>query len=625
MPSIAEIREQYPQYSDMSDQQLADALYQKHYSDIPRADFDAKVGLAPGGGADPRTVRGALLPFERNLDTGEISFAMPEVGQAVIDALKLPGDVASGETPIRDQDGNINREVIERSFDLGGIVSPGTAGRLPASASQKVMRQVPLKEGQQVAVSAKKLGVDLPRAIATDSMAKQRVAQGLKNVPVAGDPLVKASRGAVQQLDEAARGIQQGLGAGSRQVAGTGAKTDITNTIKDVFGAQVGRKYDLVDELVDDAITRPLKATKSVVDDIMSERGRAALKGEGRAASFVRDAIDRPEGLSYTGVKRLRTELGEMIDGSSPLPEGVSNGEIKRIYGALTDDMRATVRASGGKEAVARFDQANRFAAKIAGERKELARILGNKGTSDEAVFENIVALASNTNKSGNIGRLQLARKAVGNETWGEIASAAVARMGRQGADSEFSPARFLTAYGKMSPEGRVALFGRTTKDALDDIARVSTRFKQLEQFSNPSGTAQNVMQLGVAGAAGGSLATFNPLPVLGMVTAGAGVNIGARIMSRPVAAKQVARWASAHARLVKSPSRAAAAAVEDASRSLAITIARESGGALSAAHIQPVLQGIGKGAAVDGQQNGPAAEEVPARGPEDYDPRFDL
>ena len=45
MATLAEIRQQYPQYSDMSDVALADALYGKFYSDMPRQDFDAKIGL----------------------------------------------------------------------------------------------------------------------------------------------------------------------------------------------------------------------------------------------------------------------------------------------------------------------------------------------------------------------------------------------------------------------------------------------------------------------------------------------------------------------------------------------------------------------------------------------------
>ena len=47
MPTIADIRQQFPQYGDLSDQQLADGMYGKFYSDIPRAEFDAKIGIAP--------------------------------------------------------------------------------------------------------------------------------------------------------------------------------------------------------------------------------------------------------------------------------------------------------------------------------------------------------------------------------------------------------------------------------------------------------------------------------------------------------------------------------------------------------------------------------------------------
>lgn len=54
MPTIADIRQKYPQYQDMSDDALAGALHKKFYSDMPEADFRAKVGMeAPaqdGGG-----------------------------------------------------------------------------------------------------------------------------------------------------------------------------------------------------------------------------------------------------------------------------------------------------------------------------------------------------------------------------------------------------------------------------------------------------------------------------------------------------------------------------------------------------------------------------------------------
>lgn len=47
MASLAEIRAQYPQYGDLSDQDLADRLYQRYYADMPREQFDASIGLTP--------------------------------------------------------------------------------------------------------------------------------------------------------------------------------------------------------------------------------------------------------------------------------------------------------------------------------------------------------------------------------------------------------------------------------------------------------------------------------------------------------------------------------------------------------------------------------------------------
>lgn len=46
MTTLTEVRQQYPQYGDMSDEQLGKALHKKFYSDIPYADFASRVGLA---------------------------------------------------------------------------------------------------------------------------------------------------------------------------------------------------------------------------------------------------------------------------------------------------------------------------------------------------------------------------------------------------------------------------------------------------------------------------------------------------------------------------------------------------------------------------------------------------
>jgi len=45
MASLAEVRSQYPQYNDMPDMALADALHQKFYADIPKDQFYKQIGL----------------------------------------------------------------------------------------------------------------------------------------------------------------------------------------------------------------------------------------------------------------------------------------------------------------------------------------------------------------------------------------------------------------------------------------------------------------------------------------------------------------------------------------------------------------------------------------------------
>lgn len=46
MATLAEIRQQYPQYNDMSDGDLASAMHKKFYADMPREEFDRRLGVS---------------------------------------------------------------------------------------------------------------------------------------------------------------------------------------------------------------------------------------------------------------------------------------------------------------------------------------------------------------------------------------------------------------------------------------------------------------------------------------------------------------------------------------------------------------------------------------------------
>jgi hypothetical protein len=111
MATIAEIRQQYPQYNDMSDKQLADKLYAAHYSDMPREQFDAKVGLAvaPQDASQPSIMdRIAASPIGR--------FAHDAIAQPIMSAIN--GPLAAGLT--------VANTIPDNGVDTAGGMVVGT-------------------------------------------------------------------------------------------------------------------------------------------------------------------------------------------------------------------------------------------------------------------------------------------------------------------------------------------------------------------------------------------------------------------------------------------------------------------------------------------------------------------
>jgi hypothetical protein len=144
-----------------------------------------------------------------------------------------------------------------------------------------------------------------------------------------------------------------------------------------------------------------------------------------------------------------------LLDNPSVIPSDMSQAELKQIYGSLSDDLKTAVERAGGKKALDEFNAANAFNVQVSKERETLNKVLGTK--SDEAVFDKIVSMAGSTSRA-DINTLFQVKKAVSPETWNEISSAAIARMGRD-REGNLTPDRFITEYGKLSQTGKAALF----------------------------------------------------------------------------------------------------------------------------------------------------------------------
>jgi hypothetical protein len=532
-------------------------------------------GPAAAQGTTPNTDALAKNLISTDLyetDSGEITYLDRATGQTV------PTD-ANKHVVMRDPaDGRLKLYARSEQTDegrlagLGRILLTGNAAGAPTARASLPMAPA-VGPGQQVAQAAQRLGVDVPRAVTTDSMAAQRVASGVRNIPLAGDPLVKGAEKATTQLGNKATEVAQGYGGGTVAGAGDAAKGAITQYITGTTADRATKLYNAVDNLVDPAVKTELAATRGVIAEIAQSRDAAALPA-GKAIESVLPGVTRPEGLTYEGVKTLRTNVGEMLKGGI-LPEGMSQGELNRIYGALSQDLKSSVLAAGGQKAGAAFERANRYYSLVSDRRAQLAKIVGSDGNAPaEQVFDKLLSKASSSSRA-DIETLAKARKAIGADDWNEFASGAVQRLGRDpaamtgpdalNAVSDFSPQRFLTGYGKLSEAGKAMLFRSGGKgglaDSLNDIAKVSSRFKEMQKFANPSGTAQNVGFLAM-----GAAVMSEPLTTISTVVGGRAL---ASALAKPSTAASVAQWSANYEKLVRNPTTPRLAALQLSSRNL--------------------------------------------------------
>ncbi len=530
---------------------------------------DAQQQMATGIGQlkhafdpnEPSSGEGALEALKGSANTalGAVGYVASPLTAAVRNLVGQPVENLTG----------IPKEYTEFATTLA---LPGV-GMTKLGATRVPIPSAPLTPGQEAVQAASRLSqsgapVEVPKFIASDSPSVGYAAQGVRNVPVGGAPIVRATENSVSQLGSKADEVATSYGGASVPSAGANARQSIVDWIGPESKAAVKTAYDAVDNAINPNITTELTNTQRVAQNILSRRANAGIGGDGGAVSKILEAATRPGGLNYSGVKDLRSNLGESIS-SGILPEGMSPAETKQLYGALTDDLGAAVANAGGPKATALWERANKYNALVNDRREALAKIVGASGDAPaEQVFDRLAAMASSSSRA-DIGRLVQARKAIGPDGWNDVASAVVGRLGRD-AQGEFSPSRFVTDYGKLDDTGKALLFrsgGKTDlAQSLDDIATISARWKDnYRKFGNPSGTAQN---LSFAALGAGLLA--EPVTTISTVV---GSRAMASVLSRPATAASAAKFARSYQIAAQVPSPAAIANLTIAARNLSNTI----------------------------------------------------
>jgi hypothetical protein len=573
--------------------------------------------------------RGTILPIKTK--KGQIEFGMPTMLSGILqsagEAISAPYRAMTGELPMTDASGRTSPQAIAEAANMALLTSPNSVaqGTLPAIsrlAAQKQLAKDVISPKNQLLEAGQRIGVDIPKAVASDSKIVQSASKALENQPIFGSPLIRASEKAKTQLDDAAKGVQDAYGIGNPHGAGTEVKDSALEYSKVRLAAREENRYKPAEAMITKNVITPLDKTGEVMLDIMARRDNAALP-PGSAAKMVWDGVfkthgDTPKGLNmpvkpgesvesvfnlkrgmnYQGIKDLRGYVRETLDDPMKLSNsGMSQKDLTRIYSALTADLRASVVNAGKPGALTEWEKANAFSARANQEREYLQKIVGAK--EPEAIVDSIIASAS-TSSRASLNKLFQVRKAVDKETWDEVASAAISKMGRD-TGGEFSWDRFVTARNKLTPTGKAVLFNTTGKKglskSLDDIEAVSRRFSEInKKYGNPSGTARVGGYLAVGG-------TFIAAPISTTSTV-IGGNLVSMYLASPAKAKMLSDYAKAYENAVLLPSASTQNNLLKKARVLAIMAANDLGSPAMADGFVAKLGTVQKGA-TDSQKSG--------------------
>ena len=460
---------------------------------------------------------------------------------------------------------------------LAGAGLGAVGGAVLGAAGQKVLGAVAptaLRPGQEAVEAARRVGTTLPRGYSSDAKLVQMATQGVRQSPIAGGTIENAIERTTSGLDEAVNAIETSLGRTTPVSAGTAAKDALVEWIGPRSAQYLDKLYTAVDSAVSPNAITPLTRTAAALRTINARR--SAAKAEPSAlANDLADAVK--SGLDYDSIKWWRTTIGQQLSGkvAPQWPEA----ELKQVYGALTDDLRQSIARSAGNAGVRLWERANSEASRIAKSRKALATIIGERGdVPAEKVIDKLAGFASTASR-GDVVALGRARQVMNQAEWNQVASALIAKLGRN-VEGSFTPDRFVTAWGKLSPQAENLLFTPQHRAALNDIAMVSSRMKQVGAFANRSNTARGIFTLGGLGGLGVAGSALTPGSSLnspeGLARAavgGAAVPLTvALLLSRPAGASAAARYLNAVYRAAKTGS---AKTATTAQRVFAVDIAK--------------------------------------------------
>jgi len=342
--------------------------------------------------------------------------------------------------------------------------------------------------------------------------------------------------------------VRENLDPGTTAALESAARSTKSNIIG--FGNKANVLMERADRLVGNP-TSLIKAdnTAAALNDHMALFDNPSLSQMHRNPILERyqGILAKSQGkLSWQDARQLRTRIRMMMT-TPELRIGIDEAELKRIYGALSEDLQGGAYALGKKAGGDAYREANKFY--YAGQ-KRIENTLNDvfNTQSSEKIFADLYANASSgVAGKGNLEKLTQVKRSLTPSEWRDFSASVLSQMGvttpgKRG-EQVFSPETFFTNFENMSQRvggredsavdsGLKLLFEGEGKEgtfsAIQDMAENSGFLRELRKLYNHSqsgytaadmGMLGGMMAVGAEGGVGHDL--FLKIPAIAMTLAG--------------------------------------------------------------------------------------------------------
>lgn len=361
-----------------------------------------------------------------------------------------------------------------------------------------------------------------------------------------GGPVVRANQQQITDIERRVEGMAGEFGIPTGREAGGAAVQAGIKGFRERFkekGAALDK--NLSDLVPGDTLTQPkfIDYIAKQKERFGSDKNVAAFfesPDMKRLLSAAEADIQKNGGIRFETLMAIRSQVGDML-ADPKLLNSIPQGQLRGLYGAVKDDIKGAVQATGNPQAI----RANELRDKhwqAGSERLRTMEPAVREGMTPEQTFNRIFT-------EGKMGatRLWQYRRSMTDQEWNEFATNAMHMIGRNGPDAPFNVTTFLRNTQRMPDETLNAMFGGASRP------RMAQDVRELSQIAEKVASGNKAVDPGIAGNAyvlnllGGGLGSAAGFASGGMTTAGAVGSVGAvagpHLVARLMASPAFVRW----------------------------------------------------------------------------------